>query len=72
MLTSSERLFTTHASPFVRAHTDTGSRPTGISPMRTGAAPVISNTESRASGVLHTSNLVPSGVSANGCTCELS
>ena len=38
MLTLSETRFTTQASPFVRARTVTGSRPTGIEAACTGSA----------------------------------
>ena len=72
MLTSSDRLLTTHASLSLSAATDTGSMPTGISAIRRGAGPVRSNTESRLSGVLTTSSRLPSGVSAAGCTWALS
>ena len=67
-LTSSERLFTTHASLLLRAATETGSIPTGISAIRTRLGPVASNTESRLSGVFTTSKRFPSGVIATGCT----
>ena len=42
MLTLSETWFTTHASPSLRARTDTGSRPTGMAARRTGAGAVRS------------------------------
>ena len=71
-LTSSERLFTTHASLLPRTATETGSIPTGISAIRTRLGPVASNTESRLSGVFTTSKRLPSGVMASGCTWLLS
>src|SRR4029079_12411944 len=72
MLTSSDSVFTTQASVFERAATDTGSSPTGTSATRTGEGPVTSNTLRRLSGVFTTSTREPSGVIASGWTWPLS
>ena len=49
MLTRSESRFTTHTSPFDRAATATGSRPTGTEPVCTGE-PLTSARTARAAG----------------------
>jgi hypothetical protein len=67
-LTVSLILFATHTSVFVRARTDTGSRPVGIDATCTGSAAPSVNTSSRLSAVFVTRSFVPSGVISTGCT----
>ena len=72
MLTESETSFTTHASSFEIAFTDTGSIPTGISRIKTGAGFAgfdTSKTESRPSGVFTAKRRVPSGERQMGRVC---
>ena len=68
-LTESETSLTTHASSFETALTETGSIPTAISRIKTGAAfdgLETSKTESRPSGVLTAKRRVPSGDKQTG------
>src|SRR5687768_11056230 len=70
MLTLSESWLTTHASSFVRGLTDTGSRPTGISAIQTGAVGMeTSNTERALWAVLTANRRVPSGDKRTGLVC---
>lgn len=69
-LTLSETSFTTHTSSLFSGFTETGSMPTGISATRIGFEGFdVSNTESRASGVLTANSRVPSGESRAGAVC---
>ena len=67
-LTESLIEFTTHASVFERARTDTGSRPTGIVVTGTAEPEEMSKTSSRASARFTASSVLPSGVMSIGCT----
>ena len=70
--TELESWFTTHASSFETALTETGSSPPAISRMSTGAGLVgldTSKTERRASGVFTTKSRVPSGERQTGRAC---
>ena len=66
MLTESDNQLATQASRLVRAATLTGSRPTGISAVRTGEPDTNWKIDNVAFGVLTASKRVPSGVRANG------
>ena len=68
MLTLSERWFTTHTSPLVRAATATGSRPTGTESACVSPPAETSKISSRSSGVSTANRRVPSGESASGRT----
>jgi hypothetical protein len=68
MLTSSDTLFTTHTSVFVRAATATGSSPTGMESTCVNPALSTLNTSRRSSGVFTAKSRVPSGDSARGRT----
>ncbi|HEY0348345.1 MAG TPA: hypothetical protein VGC60_09315 [Pyrinomonadaceae bacterium] len=66
MLTESDIQLATQASRLLRTATLTGSRPTGISAVRTGDPDTSWKTDSVAFGVLTASKRVPSGVRPNG------
>src|ERR1041385_457727 len=68
-LTESDIQLTTQASRLVRAATLTGSRPTGISAVRTGAPDTNWKIDNVALGVFTASKRVPSGVRAKGWIC---
>ena len=68
MLMLSDSSFTTHTSSLVRALTETGSMPTGISLARTGGIWVMLKIDSRASALFTTNSNVPSGERHNPCT----
>src|SRR5205823_4853424 len=72
MLTLSERWFTTQTSPFERAATATGSRPTGTEPACVSPPADTAKISSRSSGVLTANSRLPSGESASGRTWPLS
>src|SRR5947208_10778328 len=71
-LTLSDNSLTTHASSFVRALTETGSIPTGISFASTGGDWVMLKTERRASALLTAKSRWPSGERRNGEVCRAS
>ena len=69
MLTESDIQLTTQASRSLRTATLTGSRPTGISAVKTGEPEASWKMDRVAFGVLTASRRVPSGVKANGWIC---